>query len=66
MKKLHDRQDDRFFFAGIIVISAAGVAVMGLEKVHFFWYVREISGLALIGYFAGAVIYIVQYGLLHG
>lgn len=50
----------------LIIGSAAGVAAMGLEKVHFFWYVRKISGLALIGYFAGAAVYIVQYGLLHG
>ena len=40
------------------------VAAMGLEKIHFFWYVKKISGLALIGYFAGAAIYLVQSGLL--
>lgn len=50
----------------LIIGSAAGVAAMGLEKIHFFWYVKKISGLALIGYFAGAAVYIVQYGLLHG
>jgi Na+/H+ antiporter NhaD/arsenite permease-like protein len=49
----------------LIIGSAAGVAAMGLEKIDFFWYVRKISGLALIGYFAGAVLYIVQYQLLH-
>ncbi len=49
----------------LIIGSAAGVAAMGLEKIHFFWYVRRISGLALIGYFGGAAAYIVQYRLLH-
>lgn len=50
----------------LIIGSAAGVAAMGLEKIHFFWYVKKISGLALAGYIAGAVVYMVQYGLLHG
>lgn len=49
----------------LIIGSAAGVAAMGLEKIHFFWYVKRISGLALLGYFAGAATYIVQYRLLH-
>lgn len=49
----------------LIIGSAAGVAAMGLEKIDFFWYVRKISGLALIGYFAGALLYIVQYRLFH-
>ncbi|MEA2202469.1 MAG: hypothetical protein QOI89_3088, partial [Solirubrobacteraceae bacterium] len=49
----------------LIIGSAAGVAAMGLEKIHFLWYVRRISGLALLGYFGGAAAYIVQYRLLH-
>lgn len=49
----------------LIVGSAAGVAAMGLEKIDFFWYVRKISGLALIGYLAGALFYIARYHLLH-
>ena len=49
----------------LIIGSAAGVAAMGLEKIHFFWYVRKISWLALIGYFAGAGAYLLQYQLLH-
>ena len=49
----------------LIIGSAAGVAAMGLEKIHFFWYVRKISGLALIGYFAGAGTYLLQYRMLH-
>jgi Na+/H+ antiporter NhaD/arsenite permease-like protein len=49
----------------LIIGSAAGVAAMGLEKIHFFWYVRRISGLALVGYFGGIVAYIIQYRLFH-
>lgn len=49
----------------LIIGSAAGVAAMGLEKIDFFWYVRRISGLALLGYIAGAFAYIVQYNLIH-
>lgn len=49
----------------LIIGSASGVAAMGLEKIHFFWYVRRISGLALLGYFGGIAAYIVQYRLLH-
>ena len=49
----------------LIIGSAAGVAAMGLEKIHFFWYVRRISGLALLGYLGGAAVYIVQYRMLH-
>ena len=49
----------------LIIGSAAGVAAMGLEKIHFFWYVKKISGLALIGYLAGAGVYVLQYNLMH-
>lgn len=49
----------------LIIGSAAGVAAMGLEKIHFIWYIKHISGLALIGYLAGAATYLVQYQLLH-
>lgn len=49
----------------LIIGSAAGVAAMGLEKIHFFWYVRNISGLALAGYFSGAAVYLAQYQFLH-
>ena len=49
----------------LIIGSAAGVAAMGLEKIEFFWYLRKISGLAAIGYLAGAAVYVVQYRLTH-
>ena len=39
----------------LIVGSAAGVAAMGLENIEFVWYLKHISWLALIGYFAGAL-----------
>jgi Na+/H+ antiporter NhaD/arsenite permease-like protein len=49
----------------LIIGSAAGVAAMGLEKIDFIWYVKKISLLALLGYFAGAAAYIFQYNLLY-
>jgi len=42
----------------LIIGSAAGVAVMGLEKIDFIWYLKKISWIALIGYFAGAGVFI--------
>jgi Na+/H+ antiporter NhaD/arsenite permease-like protein len=49
----------------LIIGSAAGVAAMGIEKIHFLWYARKIAWLAMLGYFAGAAVYIVQYRLIH-
>lgn len=48
----------------LIIGSAAGVAVMGMEKIDFMWYVKRISLLALIGYFAGALAYLGIYELM--
>ncbi len=42
----------------LIIGSAAGVAVMGLEKIDFIWYLKKISLLAIVGYIAGAATYI--------
>jgi hypothetical protein len=52
----------------LIIGSAAGVAVMGMEKIDFIWYLRKLSLLALIGYLAGAGTYIIQEesGIMHG
>ena len=50
----------------LIIGSAAGVAAMGLEKIHFFWYARRIGWLAALGYFAGIAVYVMQYKILHG
>jgi Na+/H+ antiporter NhaD/arsenite permease-like protein len=44
----------------LIIGSAAGVAAMGAEKIDFVWYLRRFAPLALAGYFAGALVYVVQ------
>jgi hypothetical protein len=33
---------------------------MGMEKIDFFWYLKKISWLALLGYFAGAFTFLAQ------
>jgi Na+/H+ antiporter NhaD/arsenite permease-like protein len=48
----------------LIIGSAAGVAVMGMEKIDFIWYLKKISLLALLGYFAGAIVYLMIYPYL--
>jgi Na+/H+ antiporter NhaD/arsenite permease-like protein len=69
-------QDDFFwkylaFIAGtggsvLIIGSAAGVAVMGLERIPFGWYLKRISFLALLGYFAGIAVYAIQRWIIFG
>ena len=49
--------------SALIIGSAAGVAAMGLEKIDFVWYLKKISILALLGYFAGAGTYILMQSL---
>ena len=44
----------------LIIGSAAGVILMGLERITFVWYLKKISLLALIGYLCGAGIYLLQ------
>lgn len=44
----------------LIIGSAAGVVVMGLERINFIWYLKNISIMALLGYLAGAGVYILQ------
>ena len=44
----------------LIIGSAAGVAVMGMEKIDFIWYLKKISWLALAGYIAGAIVFILM------
>lgn len=51
--------------SALIIGSAAGVAAMGMEKINFFWYLKRITWLALIGYFSGILIYLLQYKLTH-
>lgn len=50
--------------SALIIGSAAGVAAMGMEKISFFWYLKKISWLALIGYLSGAAVYIIQQQIL--
>lgn len=47
--------------SALIIGSAAGVAVMGLEKISFGWYIKKISLLAILGYFAGALVFILMH-----
>ena len=44
----------------LIIGSAAGVAVMGMEKIDFIWYLKKISWLALAGYIAGALVFMLM------
>lgn len=44
----------------LVIGSAAGVAAMGMEKIDFIWYLKRISLLALMGYFAGAAVYLLM------
>lgn len=39
----------------LIIGSAAGVVAMGMEKIDFFWYLKKISWLALVGFLVGAI-----------
>ena len=47
--------------SALIIGSAAGVAAMGMERIDFLWYLRHVSWLAVLGYLAGALVYVVQY-----
>jgi Na+/H+ antiporter NhaD/arsenite permease-like protein len=42
----------------LVIGSAAGVAAMGMEKIDFIWYLKKITILAGMGYFAGAAVYL--------
>ncbi len=44
----------------LIIGSAAGVAVMGIEKIDFFWYLKNISWIAFIGFIVGAFVFILE------
>jgi len=50
--------------SALIIGSAAGVAAMGIEKIDFIWYMKKVTWLALIGYFAGAAVFILQHYLM--
>jgi Na+/H+ antiporter NhaD/arsenite permease-like protein len=46
--------------SAIIIGSAAGVAAMGIEAINFMWYLKRISWLALIGFFAAIVVFLLE------
>ncbi|MEB8327899.1 sodium:proton antiporter NhaD [Flavobacteriaceae bacterium KMM 6897] len=46
--------------SALIIGSAAGVAAMGILKIDFIWYLKRITWLALFGYFAGIVVFILM------
>ena len=74
MYSLNDYPQDHYFWellaftAGtggscLIIGSAAGVAVMGIEKIDFFWYLKKISWIALVGFMAGVATFLIQHYL---
>lgn len=48
----------------LIIGSAAGVVVMGLEKITFGWYMKRITWIAFVGYLAGIVTYWIEKSLI--
>uniref|UniRef100_A0A7S2N393 CBS domain-containing protein n=1 Tax=Helicotheca tamesis TaxID=374047 RepID=A0A7S2N393_9STRA len=50
----------------LVIGSASGVALMGLEKVDFLWYAKKVSIGAAVGYFAGIATYLLQNAILSG
>ena len=44
----------------LIIGSAAGVAVMGMEKIDFIWYLKKLTLKALVGYLAGAIVFVLM------
>lgn len=48
----------------LIIGSAAGVVAMGMERIDFFWYLKKISWLALIGFLGGSITFMVMRALL--
>jgi len=76
MYSLEQYPTDHFFWAflaycsgtggSILIIgSAAGVAAMGMERIQFGWYLKNIAWLAIIGYLAGAGVFLLQHYLVH-
>ena len=46
--------------SAVIIGTAAGVAVMGIEQIDFMWYLKKIGWLALIGFAAGIIVFLLQ------
>ena len=49
----------------LIIGSAAGVAAMGMERIDFIWYFKKIAWLALVGFLAGAGVFLLLAQFLH-
>ncbi|NRB63719.1 MAG: sodium:proton antiporter NhaD [Saprospiraceae bacterium] len=49
----------------LIIGSAAGVAAMGMEKIDFIWYFKNISWLALTGFLGGCLTFLLIYQIIH-
>ncbi|MFT7344588.1 MAG: Na+/H+ antiporter NhaD/arsenite permease-like protein [Lentimonas sp.] len=45
----------------LVIGSAAGVVAMGMEKMSFFWYLRNITWLAAVGYLAGTGVFLLMH-----
>ena len=50
--------------SALIIGTAAGVAVMGIERIDFIWYLKKIGWLALLGFFGGVLVYFLQQQLM--
>jgi len=48
----------------LIIGSAAGVVAMGMEKIDFFWYLKKISWLALLGFIAGSIAFMLMRSII--
>lgn len=46
--------------SAIIIGTAAGIAVMGIEQISFMWYLKKIGWLALVGFFVGILVFLLQ------
>jgi Na+/H+ antiporter NhaD/arsenite permease-like protein len=50
--------------SAVIIGTAAGVAVMGIEQINFMWYLKKIGWLALMGFAAGIGVFLLQVWLV--
>ena len=50
--------------SAVIIGTAAGVAVMGIEQIDFMWYLKKIGWLALVGFAGGVAVFLLQLQLM--
>ena len=50
----------------LIIGSAAGVAAMGMERIDFIWYFKNIAWLAFLGFISGAIVFILLSPFING